>query len=76
LRVKIKKSLIGTWTDRTDQIEIEKNDTINDYIIVNESEFKLRTKHKTKTKLQNQKKLQKSIHERYYSYEFVFSLIN
>jgi hypothetical protein len=80
-RQKLKESLIGTW--KLNRIGsnwgFEKTtDTINDKIlIVNESEFmfyeqNLKTKKLKLIKLEAIK-FSKSIHERYYSYEFVFS---
>ncbi|HEY4617756.1 MAG TPA: hypothetical protein VIH09_06140 [Flavobacterium sp.] len=80
-RQKLKESLIGTWKlNRTgSNWGFEKTtDTINDKIlIVNESEFKfyeqnIKTK-KLKLIKSEEIKFSKSIHERYYSYEFVFS---
>jgi hypothetical protein len=80
-RQKLKESLIGTWKlNRTgSNWGFEKTtDTINDKIlIVNEREFKFYEQNINTKKLKLIKseeiKFSKSIHERYYSYEFVFS---
>lgn len=80
-RKKLKESLIGTWKlNRTgSNWGFEKvNETVNDKIlIVDESKFMfyeqdIKTK-KLKLIKSEEIKFSKSIHERFYSYEFVFS---
>jgi len=80
-RQKLKESLIGSWKlNRTgSNWGFEKiNDTVNDKIlIVNQSKFmfyeqNIKTK-KLKLIKSEEIKFSKSIHERFYSYEFVFS---